>query len=103
MNGDFSVRAVTSWIVSHSCTSGIVSSQPTAAPCRRGDTPLQIPRISAPPCHYRHQPHLISCPSMLHRTEEVARMIQLTMYCSGCSVEQPFGQLHGEPASCPDV
>jgi hypothetical protein len=40
---------------------------------------------------------------MLHRTEEVARMIQLTMYCSGCSAEQPFGQLHGESASCPDV
>ena len=40
---------------------------------------------------------------MLHRTEEVARMTQLTMYCSGCSAEQPFDQLHGESASCPDA
>ena len=30
-------------------------------------------------------------------------MTQLTMYCSGCSAEQPFEQLHGELASCPDV
>jgi hypothetical protein len=30
-------------------------------------------------------------------------MIQLTMYCSGCSTEQPFDQLHGESASCPDA
>jgi hypothetical protein len=39
----------------------------------------------------------------LHRIEEVTRMTQLTRYCTGCSEERPFEQLHEEPASCPDV
>ena len=40
---------------------------------------------------------------MLHRTEEVAGMSQLTRYCTECGEERPFEQLHAEPASCPDV
>jgi hypothetical protein len=40
---------------------------------------------------------------VLHRTEEEARMSQLTRYCTGCGEERPFEQLHSEPASCPDV
>ena len=40
---------------------------------------------------------------MLHCAEEVARMIQLTRYCTGCGDERPFEQMHAEPASCPDV
>jgi hypothetical protein len=39
----------------------------------------------------------------LHRTEEVATMIQLTRYCTGCGDERPFEQMHAEPAGCPDV
>jgi hypothetical protein len=39
----------------------------------------------------------------LHRTEEVTAMTQLTRYCTGCSEERPFEQLHAELASCPDV
>ena len=30
-------------------------------------------------------------------------MTQLTRYCAGCGEDRPFGQLHAEPASCPDV
>jgi hypothetical protein len=30
-------------------------------------------------------------------------MTQLTRYCAGCNDDQPFDQLHAEPASCPDV
>jgi hypothetical protein len=40
---------------------------------------------------------------VLHRTEEVARMTQLTRYCTGCGEERPFEQPHAETASCPDV
>jgi hypothetical protein len=48
-----------------------------------------------------------------HRTEEVARMTQLSrpglimpgliVHCAGCHEEQLFEQFHAEPASCPDV
>jgi hypothetical protein len=39
----------------------------------------------------------------LHRTEEVARMTDLTRHCTGCGEERLFEQLHTEAASCPDV
>jgi hypothetical protein len=39
----------------------------------------------------------------LRRTEEVARMTQLTRYCTGCSGERLFEQMHASPAGCPDV
>jgi hypothetical protein len=39
----------------------------------------------------------------LRRTEEVARMTQLTRYCTGCSGERVFEQMHASPADCPDV
>ena len=38
-----------------------------------------------------------------HRTEEVTTMTQLTRYCTGCSEERPFEQMHADLASCPDV
>jgi hypothetical protein len=38
-----------------------------------------------------------------HRTEEVIRMAELTRYCTECSDERPFEQMHAEPGSCPDV
>jgi hypothetical protein len=38
-----------------------------------------------------------------HRTEEVARMTQLTRHCAGCSEERLFEPFHAEPASCPDA
>jgi hypothetical protein len=30
-------------------------------------------------------------------------MTELTRYCTGCSDERPFEQMHAEPGSCPDV
>jgi hypothetical protein len=39
----------------------------------------------------------------LHRDEEAARMTHLIRYCTGCSDERAFEQLHADPASCPDV
>jgi len=38
----------------------------------------------------------------MHRNEEVARMMHLSRYCTGCSEERLFEQFHAEPASCPD-
>ena len=38
-----------------------------------------------------------------HRTEEVARMTQLSRHCAGCNEDRLFEQFHAEPASCPDV
>ena len=39
----------------------------------------------------------------LCRTEEVATMTHLTRYCTGCSDERLFEQMHAEPAGCPDA
>ena len=30
-------------------------------------------------------------------------MTELTRYCTGCSDDRPFEQMHAEPASCPDT
>ena len=38
-----------------------------------------------------------------HRNEEIARMMHLTRYCSGCGEERPFEQFHAEPGVCPDA
>jgi hypothetical protein len=40
---------------------------------------------------------------VLNRNEEVARMMHLTRYCTGCSDERLFEQFHAEPGGCPDV
>jgi hypothetical protein len=39
----------------------------------------------------------------MHRNEEVATMMYLSRYCTGCSEERLFEQFHAELASCPDV
>jgi hypothetical protein len=39
----------------------------------------------------------------MQRTEEVARMTQLSRLCAGCNEERLFEQFHAEPASCPDI
>jgi len=39
----------------------------------------------------------------VRRTEEVATMTHLTRYCTGCSDERLFEQMHAEPAGCPDA
>jgi hypothetical protein len=39
----------------------------------------------------------------LRRTEEVARMTHLTRYCTGCSDERLFEQIHAGPTVCPDA
>jgi hypothetical protein len=40
---------------------------------------------------------------VLNRKEEVARMMHLTRYCTGCSGERLFEQFHADPGGCPDV
>jgi hypothetical protein len=40
---------------------------------------------------------------VLRRTEEVTTMTQLTRYCTGCSDEREFEQLHADTGGCPDV
>jgi hypothetical protein len=39
----------------------------------------------------------------LRRTEEVATMTHLPRYCTGCSDERLFEQMHAESAGCPDA
>src|SRR5260370_36367188 len=57
---------------------------------RRKSVPLSAPTLSTP-----GKP-------VAHRTEEVARMTQLSRHCAACNEERLFEQFHAEPASCPD-
>jgi hypothetical protein len=97
MKGDFSWRTVTSRIVSHGCTSGIVSQQ--------GRPALETRRPRSHESAVGHvtigtNPNVIRC---TYHTEEVATMTHVTRYCTGCGGERPFEQFHAEAAGCPDV
>ena len=88
MKGDFARDTVTSGIVSH---------HHTVAVGRHAVRDPTNQRESVPPS--------ASTPSTpaTHRTEEVARMTQLSRHCAGCNEERLFEQFHAEPASCPDM
>ena len=81
-------------------TSGIVSHRHTVVAGRHA--------VRDPTNQRKSVPRSASTPStpgkpVTHRTEEVARMTQLSRHCAGCNEERLFEQFHAEPASCPDV
>src|SRR5512140_2638482 len=96
MKGDLSCDTVTSGILPHNHTvvaGGHAVRDPT-------NPPESVPLSASTP--------LTPVGPVTHRTEEVARMTQLSSaqlirHCTGCNEERLFEQFHAEPASCPDV
>jgi len=92
MKGDFAWDTVTSGIVSHHHHAVAAGRHAVRDPTnQRKSVPLSASTPSTP------------ASPVTHRTEEVARMTQLSRHCAGCNEERLFEQFHADPASCPDV
>jgi hypothetical protein len=106
MNGDFAWVTVISAILPHHHTV-VAGRHAVGDPTdQRESVPLSASTLSTP------------TGPVTHRTEEVARMTQLSSagmssagmsrpgtswHCAGCNQERLFEQFHAEPMTCPDV
>jgi hypothetical protein len=106
MNGDFAWVTVTSAILPHHYTV-VAGRHAVRDPTNQHESvPLSASTLST-----------LAGP-VTHRTEEVARMTQLSSagmsiagmswpgmswHCAGCNEERLFEQFHAEPETCPDV